>query len=177
MKSIIFYFDKRIKELESEMRFNDSLFYLESLYIKNHSIEILNSLIGFSWYYFIEGPIESKRYDKEDTTKSFEYWKKYVDEAINNFYNCEASTLFICGYTLSLHGFFLEKTYEQKASLFIKQSLENCKDESLFELIKTFQAMSNQKKYKPLKISDKYLMDLFDTNSLIGKYFIEIYKQ
>lgn len=77
--------------------------------------------------------------------KQLTYWKKYVDKAINNFYNCEASTLFICGHTLSLHGFFLEKTYEQKASLFIKQSLENCKDESLFELIKTFQAMSNQK--------------------------------
>lgn len=173
----MFYFDTKIKEFEHEMRFNDSLSYLENLYIKNNSSEILNSLIGFSWYYFIEGPIDSKRYENEDTTKSFECWQKYIDRAINNFYICESSTLFICGYTLSLHGFLLGQNYEQKASLFIKQSIESCRDELLSELIKTFQVMSNKKKYKPLKVSDNVLKSLFDVNSLIGKYFIEMFKQ
>lgn len=178
---MMFYFDEKLKNFEDNKDFNNALFYLESLYGKNNSVEILNSLIGFSWYYFVEGPIDSGKYDREDTTIAREFWKKYIDKVIGSgdgdFSDIDPSTLYICGYTLSLHGLFLDGEYEQIGSRLMKMARETCHDEALSELINIFLTMEKQRRYKPLKVSDNSLSRLFDENSLIGEYFLELYKQ
>ena len=107
----MYYFDKTIERYESTYCFSDSLAYLIKLYENLKTVDLLNSIIAFSWYYLIEGPVDSGRFENEDTSFSLETWKKYVEYVIGNG-NCEPSTLYFCGYTLSLHGFLIGKDME-----------------------------------------------------------------
>lgn len=169
------YFDEKIKEYESNYFYNNSLLYLEGLYKQKKSIDLLNSLIIFSWYYTIEGPIDSKKYGTEDTSFSFEIWRKYVEIIVNS-ECCDPSTLYFCAYSLSLHGFLLGSDMESVGAKMIESALNCCKDEKLKELIVVFQTMSNQKKYKPLKVKKEILTSIFNEESMVGQYFIEMYK-
>ena len=60
----MFYFDSNIKRFESEYSWDKALIYLESLFLKQTDKSILDSIVRFSWYYLIEEPIDSKKYDK-----------------------------------------------------------------------------------------------------------------
>lgn len=172
----MFYFDKELKEYETTCSFASALQYLEKKYKKQKNADLLNSLIASSWYYFIEGPVDNKKYEKENTSYSFGVWKKYTQEvASSNDY--EATTLYICGYTLSLHGFLIDEKMENIGKQLINKALTVCHDNNLKELIMAFIAMDNQKKYRPIKLSDSTLSSLFNAESMVGRYFIELYKQ
>lgn len=56
----MFYFDDKIYAFEKNAAFNDCLRYLENLFQKTGASNVLNSLIGFSWYYLIEGPLDTQ---------------------------------------------------------------------------------------------------------------------
>lgn len=78
----MFYFDSVLKKYEDNYDWDLALIHLENLY-KDESIELLTTLIGFSWYYLSEGPLESKLYSKDDDAYPMKIWKKYVDLVIN----------------------------------------------------------------------------------------------
>lgn len=98
----MFYFDDKIYAFEKNAAFNDCLRYLENLFQKTGASNVLNSLIGFSWYYLIEGPLDSGRYEKEDTSFALSTWKQYIDKVIDSDVY-DSFTLYICAYTLSLN--------------------------------------------------------------------------
>ena len=77
--SSIFYFDEKLIQYEKKFEWNDALNYLENLYKEHQSIQIVNTLIGFSWYYLIEGGVDSGRYENDDCKKALVLWKKYLD--------------------------------------------------------------------------------------------------
>lgn len=168
------YFDKKLREYESNYLYHNSLLYLENLYNELKTTDLLNSLITFSWYYYIDGPIDSGKYGEDDTKFPLKIWKKYVNYVINSNY-CEPSTLYFCGYTLSLHGFLIGKEMEIIGKRLINNALACCNEEKLKELIEAFKIMDCQKKYKPVKISKDTLLSLFDNESMVGKYFIDLY--
>lgn len=172
----MFYFNSTIHSFENNKSYNDAIKYLEKLYQKNKTTQVLNSLIAFSWYYLIEGPIDSRLYEKEDTSFAYTIWKKYIDNVISS-KKVDASTLYVCGYTLSLHGMILGAEYEGIGSSLMKDALKKCDDSNLKELINAFIEMEKQRKYKPIKISNETLLKLFDSHSLVGKYFVDLYKQ
>ncbi len=171
----MFYFDSVLKNYEDKFDWDLALIHLENLY-KDESIELLTTLIGFSWYYLAEGPVESKLYSKDDDVYPMKIWKKYVDLVINkkieNQYLC-----YILGYTLSLHGEYLGNDYLMYGKKYIRLAEEICTDYRLKSLIDAFIEMEQQKKYKPIYVSEELLKSLFDKDSLLDKYFIELYSK
>lgn len=170
----MFYFDDKIYAFEKNAAFNDCLRYLENLFQKTGASNVLNSLIGFSWYYLIEGPLDSGRYEKEDTSFALSTWKQYIDKVIDSDVY-DSFTLYICAYTLSLHGIYLGLRYEKIGLSLMKKAAARCADENLSVLINAFLTLERQKKYKPVTISQEILNSLFDVRSLLGKYFFDIY--
>ena len=53
--SNMFYFDDKLKKYEKEYSWDKSLIYLEKMWSNQKDSKIINSLVGFSWYYLIEG--------------------------------------------------------------------------------------------------------------------------
>lgn len=46
--------------------------------------EKLNSLVGFAWYYLIEGPIDSGKYDKDENNIALDLLKKAKNSTNDN---------------------------------------------------------------------------------------------
>ncbi len=168
----LFYFDDYLKEYEKNFLWNDALNYLERLYEGNSTINILSSLIGFSWYYAVEGRVESQQYDDMSCYDSLEIWKKYIDVGLTE-YNDNPQFCFIAGYTLSLHGFFINEQYEQKGHWLIQKCFSLSHDGHLKEIANNL--LCNMKKKKRLKDSESICRDLFPSESLLDKYFVNIY--
>ena len=170
----VLYYDERLKELENNYKWNDALYYLEGLYEQNNAIDILNSLVGFSWYYLIEGPIDSRKFEHDKNEDALFIWKKYIDIGSriafqNQFFN------FISGYTLSLHGFLINSEYEKQGILFMKRCF-NMEDNALLkQLALHFLKNEKAKKYIPLMNGRELCKELFNGTSLLEKYFNEIY--
>ena len=172
----MFYFDKNIKRFESENSWDKALIYLESLFFKQQDNRILNSLVGFSWYYLIEGPIVSKKYDKDENLLALDIWKKHLKNGLKN-HKKDPAFYFIAGYTLLLHGFYIDdysKNSELTGINLLKKAV-NTNNIELQELVNLILKMQMQKKYKPLKMDKKVLEKLFNHGSLLEQYFIELY--
>ena len=169
-----FYFDKKLCTYENLFQWDRALIYLESLYSKNKDITLLNSLIGYSWYYLIEGPVVSQEYENDKSVMALAVWKKYIDlgaqEARNNpFFN------FIAGYTLSLHGFYINEEYERKGHVFMKNCLDMSNNLMLKNLSENFLKNERSPKYIPLKDGRAICTQLFKGESLLDRYFNKIY--
>ena len=83
----MFYFDETLKKYELEYSWDKALLYLEKLFLNNPTCEKLNSLVGFSWYYLIEGPVVSKKYEKDENILAIDTWKKYIDVGFEQYLN------------------------------------------------------------------------------------------
>ena len=171
---MFFYFDEKVKAYEEHFQWDKSLIYLETLYLQNPEIPILNALIGYSWLYFVEGPIISGEYEDDVNTLPLEYWKKYVDVGMdiarnNPYFN------FIAGYTLSLDGYYLGSTYEQLGNLLMKICMEITDDLKLKDLANNFIKNTSSKEYMPVSNGDVICSRLFYGGSLLDQYFCEIY--
>ena len=133
----VFYFDEMLQAYEGLYQWDQALNYLEELYLERIDRRILYSLIGFSWFYLIEGPVVSKKYANDQNTMALNIWKKYIDigtlEAYEDpFFN------FIAGYTLSLHGYYINEEYEKKGNLFIKNCINLSNNVLLQQLAENF---------------------------------------
>ncbi len=172
----MFYCDLIIKDYEKNFSWNKSLLYLEKKFKETQSVDVLNSLVGFSWYYLIEGPIESKKYNDDDNAMAFDCWHKYVFEAIDKYIN-DDSVCFILGYTLLLHGYLLPEYH--------------CNNESIGILLIKKASESNNKHIKAVSnhvlkvhdsehiqmLNDGYTIckELFGRGFLLADYFCEIF--
>lgn len=169
-----FYFDEQLREYEELFQWDQALIYLERLYSKCKCISILLSLVGYSWYYLIEGPIVSKKYEADTNVMALEIWKKYIDigsqvASDNPFFN------FIAGYTLSLHGFFINEEYEKRGTLFMENCLARSDNLMLRNLADNFLQNEKSSQYIPLKDGKAICAQLFKGESLLDEYFNEIY--
>lgn len=134
----------------------------------------MNSLTGFSWFYLIEGPIVSKKYSKDPNSSALRVWKKYLDlgakVASENPFFC-----FISGYTLSLHGFYLSEEYERKGMMYMENCLRLSEDTMLYELAHNFIENEAAIHYTPLKNGHTICKKLFRNDSLLERYFHEMF--
>lgn len=83
----MFYFDKNIEAYEAECSWDKVLAYLEEMFIHEQKISIINSLVGYAWYYLIKGPIDSGKYENDENHCALEVWSKYLKIGINRFSN------------------------------------------------------------------------------------------
>lgn len=171
----MFYFDKNLKQFESEYSWDNALTYLENLFLGHPNIKILNSLIGFSWYYLIEGPIDSKKYNKDENILALAIWKKYLKIGLN-YYNDDPTVCFIAGYTLLLHGFYIDEcsnSEQMGLNLLRKSTITTNSNLQVFSNL--ILNLEKQKKFKPSKLKEGTLDSLFNNDSLLEKYFKELY--
>lgn len=169
-----FYFDEMLQAYEGLYQWDQALNYLEELYLERIDRRILYSLIGFSWFYLIEGPVVSKKYANDQNSMALNIWKKYIDigtlEAYEDpFFN------FIAGYTLSLHGYYINEEYEKKGTLFIKNCINLSNNVLLQQLAENFLNNEHSKKYIPVRNGKAICAQLFSSSSLLDGYFNEIY--
>lgn len=173
----MFYFDETIKEFEKAYLWDNALSYLEELFEKRPSVEILNSLVGYSWFYLIEGPIESGTYEKDPSVLPLPMWEKYLKIGKECFAT-NASFSFIAGYTLLLHGFHIkeyEKTSELIGKKLLLQAQKTADNPPLKELVDLILSRSEQKKYVQKKLKREVIEQLFINDSLLENYFKEVF--
>ena len=173
-KNSMFYFDETIQNYEENYFWDNALTYLEEKYMEKSSIVVLNSLVGFSWYYLIEGPIESKQYENDKNNLALVTWKKYIDVGAQIAYN-DSCFNFIAGYTLSMNGFIIGSEYEKKGPVFMNNCYQSSDDLLLKSVANNFLINQNSKKYIPLENSESVCNHLFGGDSLLEKYFKELY--
>ena len=172
----MFYFDGNLKKYEADCSWDEALLYLEDQFLKFPTCEKLNSLVGFSWYYLVEGPIDSGKYENDENSVALDVWKKYLGIGFREYFN-DPRFCFIAGYSLLLHGLYIEEfrnNHELVAIEFLtKASNSNaCNLKAVISVILEYQ---KHKKYKPIKIRQEILSQIFPGESLLEKYFREIY--
>lgn len=176
----IFYADKRLLELEQKHEWDKALEYLDSLYKKSPSVNILYTIIGCAWYYFTEGPVEDGSYKLDSSKIGLEMWKKYVDIGLS-LYSMNPYFSFVGGYTLSLHGFFLDaefkESYEEKGLPLIRKCVELSNGLSIHKIAENFVKNEKSKKHILLQNRIELCKELFGGELLIDKYFYNIYSQ
>lgn len=170
----IFYFDDKLQAYEGLYQWEQALNYLEDLYSERKDPRILCSLVGFSWFYLMEGSVVSKKYENGYNTMALETWKKYIDIGVleaneDPFFN------FIAGYTLSLHGYHIGEEYEKSGNKFIENCVNSSKDVLLQQLTENFILNEHSKRYIPVKNGEEICSQFFNGSSLLDEYFREIY--
>lgn len=174
----MFYFDGDLKKYEAEHSWDEALLHLEDQFLNSPTCEKLNSLVGFSWYYLIEGPIDSGKYEKDESKLPLATWEKYIKIGMDNYIN-DHRFCFIAGYTLLLHGFFI-KAYQhnyKSIGLGLLESSANTTDTYLKELVDTIINLEYSKKYVKPEVSITALSNLFSQNSLLEKYFKDMFSK
>ena len=172
----MFYFDDKIKQYEQMLDYDTLLLYLENMYWNNPN-EILPAIIGYSWFFSIEGNVNvsPKQYNYQTYLN---IWKKYIDIGIKQFMTNPIFD-FIAGYSLSLHGIFLDSVfggkYEKEGIRLIKSCLELSKDNSLGKVAENFLLNEKSRKHVSLGNSTIICKELFNSDSILDKYFLEIY--
>ena len=175
---MMFYFDNEIGNYERNFQWDLSLVHLEDEWICQHNEKILNSLIGFSWYYILEGPVESQRFERDECKFGLKLWRKYIDIGLKDFCN-NLYCNFIAGYTLNLSGILIDKNfnvnYEALGINLLYRCTQQFDDATIRKLSLHILQMQNVKRYKQLVVKREDLIKVFGNQSLIGKYFCEIY--
>lgn len=168
-----FYYDSKIRENEKKLNFTPVIKHLESLFQISPNIDILVTLIGTTWFYFIEGNINQSPIDY-DWEFYQNKWKQYIDVGWENFNDYE-KFCYIAGYTLSLHGFYINENYEQIGLTFMKKCFEISTTKEIKVLAEYF--IQNAIKRKKLNQSaiNEACQNLFPTDSILDSYFKEIY--
>ena len=170
----IFYYDEVLMAYEASYQWDQALKYLERLYLERRKSRVLYSLIGFSWYYLIEGPVVSKLYAADPNTMALKIWKKYIDVGVLEAYE-DPFFNFIAGYTLSLHGYYIGEEYENKGSQFLKACLSLTSNDLLQQMAENYLINEHSDSYTPVKNRKSICARFFNGKSLLDKYFNEIY--
>ena len=173
----MFYNNELIKKYEKLLAYDYLIDELEKKYEDNSKVELLNSLIGYSWYFYVEGNVNvvPLQYTPE---KYIRIWKNYIEIGLNHFSN-DPYFNFIAGYTLSLHGFYLDVKYgcdyEKKGILLMEKCSQVASGLPIKQLADNFLDNERSKKYIPIKNSQEVCRRLFTQGSLLDDYFNEIY--
>lgn len=173
----MFYYDANLKKYEAEYSFDDALLYLESLFKEKADVRILNTLIGFSWYYLVEGPIISKKYGEDKNRLPLPCWKKYLSIGFAQ-YKDDPFFCFIAGYTLLLDGFIYLEEYRSShmptSMNLLKKAIETG-DHNIASVAQCIVRIEQSKKSKPYKVDKNIVHELFPNESLLEQVFYECY--
>lgn len=173
MKGSIFYFDCRLKEFEAAYDWDGGLAYLEEVYLRDKLASQVCSLIGFSWYYLIEGPFDSGTYNPDMCKSGLHIWGKYLNLGFeqlseNPYFN------FIAGYTLLLHGFYIDAVLKKTGANLIEKC-QKLAAPSLRAIADCILKNERAKNSNPLKNSRQICEELFGGGCLLDKYFFELF--
>ena len=171
-----FYYNETISEYEKKYKWNEALKYLDRLYYEKEDNHVIYSLIGFAWYYFVEGPLISGIYwDDEIYDNALDIWKKYIDIGMRT-PNTEPFFCYISGYTLGLHGFFLGKEYYEGIDIFLMNECIRLTDNPyLRALAENYLTNTCSKKYVCIDNANEICQYFFSGYSLLDKYFNYVY--
>lgn len=167
----VLYCDKKIKDFEKRLNLSQIIDYLEALFIKKEDEHKLASLIVYSWYFFIEGGflLSDNNFDDEFYLSK---WSFYLDYGEKNYSNVP-EILFVSGYTLGLHWFFLDSKYNKKTGIeFMKRCCEISSDLSMKKLSNYF--IHNDLKSKKnivLEQASEICNEMFPSDSMTDRYF------
>lgn len=162
----MFYYDSRINTLEKELKYDSILTYLEKLYFKTKDTDILATLIGYSWYFLIEGDLDNPvEYSWE---LCLEKWREYIlkGESLNI---SDSLYLFIVGYSLMLHSEYLMEFSEVGKS---KISILSNNEHELFAPLAKY--LLNSKNYN-LNDRKDLILKYFHNDSILDSYFRGIF--
>lgn len=171
----MFFYDEMLAECEKNFRWDRALFYLERLYSVKQNGAVLNTIVGNSWLYAVEGTSISGQYDHQLDDMCLCIWKKYIDIG-ETIANNDPEFCFIAGYTLSLHGFLIGDSYEKKGNMFIKKCLKLTNASPLHKLAENF--VLNETALQRIHLQDEknICQQIFAGNSLLEHYFTEIFE-
>lgn len=164
----LFYFDEEIKAWESNMNFVPVIRKLEKIFSETEDLNVLSTIIGCSWLYYIEGQVKQIPVDYD--SEYFESkWKEYIEIGLNKYKDSDIIS-FIIAYTLNLHWFLLGSKYEYLDEKLFRNVNMLTKDAKLNALNNYFLTNTFDKLENP----DTICKDLFPTESLLDRYFKEI---
>lgn len=176
LSSEMFYFDEALRSYEENFQWIAALNYLEEKFSEKFDWSVLNSLVGFAWYYYVKIN-ETEQNNTRQSGDVMLIWKKYIDYGVETMLNPYFA--FIAGYTLTLHGFYLDDKfqgkYRVKGEMLMHKCLNLAEGTRLKKFASHFLKMNSAKKYVPLKADKKILQKLFGSESLVGRYFIKLY--
>lgn len=165
----IFYSDENIRKKEKELDFKSVIEILEEKFNATNEPIYLTTLIGYTWYFYIEGDIISQSTDY--SWKYFlEKWKYYISLGLQNF-DTDANVCWIIGYSIYLHWIHLGPKYQDVGPEMLELSytlLQNNQLKSITYCIKENVAVSSL----GISVND---LELFPTNSILDSYFKEIF--
>lgn len=170
----VFYYDEKIRECEKDLNFSQVINYLEELFKEKENVQILNSLIAYSWYFFVEGSFLLK----DDNFNGENYllkWDLYLEYGQKRYFKFP-EFLYVAGYTLGLHWFFLYPKYNETTGLaLMKRCYDLNTDINLQVLSNNFIKNSSQSKRNIILDNLKEISSkLFPSNSLIDQYFCSV---
>lgn len=171
----MFYFDEQIEAYEERFEWDLSLLYLESRYLAEKNISMLNALVGYSWLYLVEGPIISGRYENDDKNLPLEYWKKYMDVGKTVAFDNSCFN-FIAGYSLVFNGEYWEPMPVRYGYFLMEKCASTTDNPMLKKLAQHIIDNAASKKYIFLEDGDAVCKCLFNGHSLLDKYFCEVYR-
>ena len=169
----MFFYNDILRKYEDEMDYFPIIEYLENMLKKNNNPMILTTLIASLWYYFIEGDVNQKP-KNYDWKKLLVKWKEYVDLSLKEYLDNE-KTCFILGYTLDLHGFYIDEQYYKKGKELMRRCFEIATIKEIKTLAEDFLLNSKKKRQLNQNIINEACQKLFPTNSVLDSYFKEIY--
>lgn len=171
---MLFYFDEKVKTYEDQFQWDQSLVYLESMYLQSKEVALLNTIVGYSWFYLVEGPIISREFRNDTNILPLVYWGKYIDIGMNVARDNPFFS-FIAGYTLLLNGEYFDYTHVEIGFSLMQNCVKITDNTSLRILASNFIQNTNSRKHIPLENGGTICSDLFPGCSLLDQYFREVY--
>ena len=142
------------------------------MFLKDNKVDILLSIIGYSWYLFVEAPCLFPTLTNEELDYLRFIWSKYHEIGLKDYQNND-EVCFLLGYTFYLHGFFIKDiTKNEVLGLeLIQKSKKITNNDELKSILEIFINRHKNKKTKKINCSSK----LFKSNSILDTYFKEIF--
>lgn len=169
----MFFYDNNLRVYEQKHEFCALLNYLIQLYVAKSNVQLLTTIIAYSWYLST-----SHEYDNEvnyDYDKFIMLWSEYIDKGKIS-YPDDPGFNFVAGYTLGLHYFYV-RSYrhdEKEYWIFIRKAYLQNTNMKVKLLAENFIANDERHKIIPLN-NNEIVYSLFPNTSLLDNYFKEIY--
>lgn len=162
----LFFYNDEIKHYEEKSCCNDIIFYLEQIYHETESDRTLSTLIGYLWYFLIEGDV-----NQSFQNYNWEFMYDKLNEYLNigfKFFSKSPIFCFTSGYILLLHWMNIDVKYEHKGKSLLLEIIHMDTNNELKEL--SIYILSNQK----VPMSMEVITTLFPTSSILDKYFRDV---
>jgi len=166
----LFYFNEAMKQQELKRDFISLIEQLEKNFNKTKDVQVLLTIIAYSWYCYVEGPCIKKNISDDEIDFFCKKWAQYHELGIKEFLNSPEFCL-VAGYSYSMDGFMIhdERLYKEKLGYeLIKRCFDATQDENLKNI--SSYLLNNSRKRK-LNNAEQICRQLFPTDSELDEYF------